>query len=192
MSPLATILVSAIVGSVFTLIVNLFAQKHQLQAQNEYAILMKIWNKAYWLKSRANSLRPKHDTGNPNSPEEKKRRLDAFDRAKVEFDEEMYLNKPFYPDEIHRCLRELGNNAAFEAIDFHHQTASPDDQKYWDDAEASAKKINGLVEELCDTIRCRIHFAYRIRQGIAAIRKRLDWTLSLIKRPFRRIKSAVG
>jgi hypothetical protein len=175
---------------VFTLIVNTYKQKHQLQAQNEYAILMKIWDKAYWLKSRANSLRPKHDTGNPNAPEEKQKRLDAFDKAKGEFDEEMYLNKPFYPDGIYQCLRELGNNAVFESIDFHHQTASPNNHKYWADSDASADKINRLVDQLCDAIRCRIHFAYRIRQGIAGIVKRLYLLPSILRRPFRRIESA--
>lgn len=175
LDPLTTILVSAAVGSVFGVIANAFTLKHRLQAENEYTILMKIWNRAYWLKSRANSLRPKHDSGNPNA--EKQKRLDAFDKAKREFDEEMYLNKPFYPDDIYRCLRGLGNNAAFEAIDYHHGTATAEDQQYWAESDASAEKINRLVDQLCDAIRCRIHgrIVYRGRQTAG-------WLWSLLPR----------
>jgi hypothetical protein len=190
MYPLMTIMVSALVGSVSGVFANMLTLKHKLQAQNEYAILMKIWGKAYWLKSRANSLRPTMDTGNPNAPEEKQKRLAAFDKAKGEFDEEMYLNKPFYPDDIYRALKQLGNNAVHEAIEYHFKTASPNDHKYWTDSEASAKKINDFVDQLCDAIRGRIHVTYRFRQGIAYIVKWLVWPLSIIKRPFRRIERA--
>jgi hypothetical protein len=188
MSPLTTIIVSAVVGY----IAGIFTLKHRLQAENEYTILMKIWNKAYWLKSRANLLRPKRDSGNPNSPEVKQKRLEAFDNAKREFDEEMYLNKPFYPDDIYQRLKELGNSAAFEAIDFHYQTASPDNKVYWDASDASAEKINDLVDQLCDSIRCQIHgrIMYRFWQFVALNGKSLDWLLSLATRPFKRLKTA--
>jgi hypothetical protein len=190
MSPLTTIIASALVGSVCGIIANLIAQKHQLQAQNEYAILMKIWDKAYRLKSRANSLRPKLDTGSPNAPQEKEKRLAAFDTAKDEFDQEMYLNKPFYPDSIYLCLKELGNNAVFEAIDFHHRTASPDNQKYWADSDASTATINRLVDQLCEAIRRRIHFAYRIRQRVNAVAKWFSMLPSIVLRPFKGIEPA--
>jgi hypothetical protein len=189
MSPLTTIIVSAVVGY----IAGIFTLKHRLQAENEYTILMKIWNKAYWLKSRANNLRPKNgDTGNPNAPDEKQKRLDAFDEAKDEFDKEMYLNKPFYPDGIYLCLRELGKKAVFEAIDYHHGAASPDNTEYWIASDASAAKINDLVDQLCDSIRCQIHgrIMYRFWQFVALNGKSLDWLLSLATRPFKRLKTA--
>jgi hypothetical protein len=186
MQPLTTIILSAVVGSVCGVIANVLTLKHQLQAQNEYTILMKIWDKAYWLKSRANSLRPKHDTGSPNAAEEKQRRLAAFDTAKAEFDEEVYLNKPFYPKDIYCCLLELGNSAVYEAIDYYHQNASPDNHKYWADSDASAEKINRLTDQLCEAIRDRIHVAYRFRKRTHAVAKWIDWLLSLIKRLFAR------
>ena len=55
-TPLSTILVSAFVGEVVAIFTNRIALKHQIQAENKYAILMKIWNRAYWLRSRPRPL----------------------------------------------------------------------------------------------------------------------------------------
>jgi len=156
-----TIILSALVASVTALFVDKIKLKNRLRLENEYQILMKIWEKVYKVKSKSNSLRPKH--GIPaNSDEKKQERLNYFAKSMDEFKQEMYLNKPFYPQEIHALLDNLRVETHMEAFSFNH-TSPENSRKYWDDAARNTKKINELVDQICNAIRDHIHGHVRLK-----------------------------
>jgi len=185
--PLTTIIISAFVGAISGIICNVFTLKYRLRAENEYTFLREIWTKAYWLKSKTNRLRPVFDSANSNNAEVKKTRLEEFDAARADYEQVMYLHKPFYPDAIHKLLSELRNAANSEAINYYHEIVTSDDEKYWADAKASAEKIDGLVDEPCDAARCRIHVSamYRIWQRT---KKWIERAVSLFKWPIKALR----
>jgi hypothetical protein len=158
-----TILLSAFVGSLTALFVERTKVRFRLRTEHEYQILMKLWEKAYLVKSRANSLRPLADTIDPNeSPEDRKaRRLQALEDSMIEFEKEIYLNKPFYPEKIHEMLRQLRIEANMEGIEYAETSPYPRDYhylaKYWDNAIENSKKIDALTNQLCDAIRRHVH-----------------------------------
>lgn len=152
-----TIILSALVASLTTLFVEKSKLKNRLRLENEYKILMELWAKAYLLKSRANNLRPMHDQHNPDESGEqrKQRRLELFTTAMDDFMNEMYLNKPFYPQRIYDLLNKLRVEAHMEAWGYNEEF--PDTTKYFESAKENTKKINDIVDQLCGVIRRLIH-----------------------------------
>lgn len=154
------VVLSPLIGALSALITARIVEqtklRHRLIVENEYLILARIWKKAYWLKSRAGNLRPVLDHVDPNETEKvrRERRLDLFLKALNRFEEEMFLNKPFYPQEIYPILKDLRSTAINEGLDYAH--ASPDAKGYWDESEENTTKINEIVEQLCDLMRSRL------------------------------------
>ncbi|MEX2169240.1 MAG: hypothetical protein WD851_08010 [Pirellulales bacterium] len=158
-----TVIISAFVGSVTTLFVEKTKLKYRLQVENEYKILMRIWEKAYWLKSRANNLRPLQDRCDLTElpTDRHKRRLGQLENAMNEFEQEMYLNKPFYPQEIHDLLKELKTLADMEGFGYAETSPNRGDHnyrsEYWEEAKKNAANIDGVVDRICNAIQHRIH-----------------------------------
>ena len=155
MPELLTALLSAIIGYFVAIQVERSKLKNRLRLENEYQILMRLWEKGYWVKSSANNLRPEHGP-QAATLEEKQERLDDFAKKKEEFVKEMYLKKPFYPQVFHEVLEELKLETHMEAFDYNLSDPS-EGAKYWDKASQNAETINGIVDRLCSAIRHHIN-----------------------------------
>jgi hypothetical protein len=103
------------------------------------------------------------DSVNPDesAADRKNRRLELLEKSMNEFEQEVYLNKPFYPETIHELLLQLRVEAHMEGIQFAQTSPYPRDpnylENYWNNADENCKKINALTDKLCDAIRHNLH-----------------------------------
>lgn len=125
--------------------------RYKLKKETEFKILKELWQKLYIVKSKANTLRS--DRPLPND-DQKREMLADFHAAKEECRNVVYLEKPFYPPEIHRLVNEMLLEAHMEAFSFQHKTPGPE---YWDEALENAMRINNFVDEICDSMRLHMY-----------------------------------
>lgn len=132
-------------------------KRHDLRLETEYEVLRDLWKKAYWVKSRANVLGQSHES-NPDFDKEEVRtkRLTDFEEALEGCSETIFLNKPFYPDDIFAIAKQLADEATLKVQDFAESRSrgpiAPSDG-FWSRHREFESKINDLVEQLCSAIR---------------------------------------
>lgn len=162
MSPTNTVLLAAIVALISNVIIEAVKQtwrqqnkRFELRVEIEYKILRELWNKAYWLKSRANQILEVSTEG-ADDPESIRRRLSAFELAKDECRNAIFLHKPFYPSTVFEVARKLETECADKALDF--QNAASSSQIFpasdiWDRHREFNRRIDQLTEDLGQAIR---------------------------------------
>ena len=131
----------------------------KLQIEKEFACLEEIWKALVALKTSALSLRPPLDAYDPSESVEKRRerRLKAFSDAWSAFGTLVETNKPFYPSQVYKKLRDLSSVAHGEAIEYHlEDKRAGGSAAYLDAATNNQAAIASGVDDVCDAIRLRV------------------------------------
>lgn len=129
---------------------------HRVQFETEFTAYREIWKKLVEVKKAVLSLRPVWDSIDPNEDEEsrKRRRLEAFDCAFNPFFQTIDENRPFYPQEVWKELKELATLMHHEAIGYQHNTSAK--VEYWKEAMENSSKIMAKIDVVENAIRHRL------------------------------------
>lgn len=134
---------------------------HQVRYEKEFEILSDLAEKLVELKYSALGLRPEADSYDPDETEEerKRKRLTNYHKASMALFKVSETRKPFFPEEIHKILKELDRAGWQEAIQYRGRSpyVGPGfDPDYWEKALANSKKISDLADRTLEAIRQRI------------------------------------
>jgi len=138
------------------------AQKSHLSRiryEREMKVFEDVWPRLHTLRTAVLSLRPVMDTVLAVGETEdgrKEERGTAFFEAYRELALAVEENRPFYPEEVWKELRELLQLTWVEAVDYRLSDQKRDWEKYWDKALENAKAIQEQVEKICEAIRDRL------------------------------------
>lgn len=134
---------------------------NKVKFETEFNIYKEIWVKLIPFQEAALDLRPKLEFSEPESEvsKDEARRLkmkalyDAWDPFRIVAEN----NRPFYPSDVREDLRSLLRLGGDEMRAYRNGEGK-DHNKYWNEADANRKKIEELVERICETIRNRPGF----------------------------------
>ena len=128
-------------------------QIQQIRYENEFKILLELAEKLVAVRDAAQGLRPEISYGDPNEPEEKKRRATAYNDAAKQFYLFVEARQPFYPEDIYKTLKAFEDKTWKEFVQSKHQ--DPNSEQFWDDAVKNGGEIGTLASLALVLIRQR-------------------------------------
>lgn len=134
---------------------------HTVQFKKEFEIYEELWAKLVELRISTQSLRPILDAYDRNESEEdrKKRRINDFIEKFNDFSIVVEKNRPFYPEDTYKIIKEIAQVARREQIEYRFMKGEIGD---YEKAESNIKIILDKSDEVCESIRRRIDSVYVI------------------------------
>jgi Mg2+ and Co2+ transporter CorA len=135
------------------------SHRGKLTFEKEFEILSQLWGAFVNMRQSSLALDAAWDGLGPNATdksnsEERKERLETFEKYYVEFRNIVHKNRPFYPQEIHDMMIDfIAMTKDMEYLYSHNPPSLGEDPEYWKTVRELADSIRQVSNTLCDAIR---------------------------------------
>ncbi|RFF44666.1 hypothetical protein [Xanthomonas campestris] len=126
------------------------------QFDSEFINYKEIWSLLVELRMKTLRLRPMLDYIEPCETQQERitKRLKEFGPAFTALRDTIEKNKPFYSEQVYKCLSDAVGLCHDEAIDaeYHERPHG----EYWKEARANRERISEAIDATCEEIRRRV------------------------------------